>query len=129
MSTSRNPLISVVDDDGPVVEATVSLMQSVGFRAKGFLSAERFLTSRQLRHTDCLILDVRMSDIDGLELGRRLAAGNHRIPIIFMTGHDSDDVSAKAFQAGAVEFLIKPFSQKSLLRAVRSALAESRGGT
>ena len=118
-----------MDDDGSVVKATVSLMQSVGYRAKGFLSAEQFLTSRQLRHTGCLILDVRMPEIDGLELGRRLAAGNHRIPIIFMTARDGDDVSAKAFQAGAVEFLIKPFGQESLLRAVRSALAESRGGT
>jgi FixJ family two-component response regulator len=123
------PLISIVDDDRSVVEATVSLIQSVGFRAKGFLSAEQFLSSRQLRQTACLILDVRMPGIGGLELGRRLAAGGHRIPIIFMTAHGGDDVSTQAFQAGAVEFLIKPFSQESLVRAVSSALAEPPGGT
>jgi FixJ family two-component response regulator len=121
----KSPLISIVDDDRSVVEATVSLIQSVGFRAKGFLSAEQFLSSRQ---TACLILDVRMPGIGRLELGRRLAAGGHRIPIIFMTAHGGDDVSTQAFQAGAVEFLIKPFSQESLVRAVRSALAEPRGG-
>jgi FixJ family two-component response regulator len=90
------------------------------------LSAEQFLSSRQLRQTDCLILDVRMPGIGGLELGRRLAAGGHRIPIVFMTAHGGDDASNQAFQAGAVEFLIKPFSQKSLVRAVHSALADDQ---
>jgi FixJ family two-component response regulator len=118
------PLISIVDDDQSVVEAMVSLIQSVGYKAKGFRSAEDFLKSRQLLNTACLILDVLMPSIGGFELQRRLAARNYRIPIIFITSFDSDDVRIRAFQAGAVEFLCKPFSQESLFQAVRSALAD-----
>ena len=117
------PLISIVDDDQSVVEAMVSLIQPVGYKAKGFRSAEDFLKSRQLLNTACLILDVLMPSIGGFELQRRLAARNYRIPIIFITSFDSDDVRIRAFQAGAVEFLCKPFSQESLLQALRSALA------
>jgi len=116
------PLISVVDDDRSVVEAMVSLIQSVGYQAKGFRSAEEFLKSRQLLNTACLILDVRMPSMGGFELQRRMAAGNYRIPIIFITAYDSDDVRSQAFQAGAVGLLCKPFSQESLFQAVRSAL-------
>jgi len=116
------PLISVVDDDRSVVEAMVSLIQSVGYKAKGFRSAEEFLKSRQLLNTACLILDVRMPSMGGFELQRRMAAGNYRIPIIFITAYDSDDVRSQAFQAGAVGLLCKPFSQESLFQAVRSAL-------
>jgi FixJ family two-component response regulator len=123
------PLISIVDDDRSVVEAMISLIQSVGYRAKGFRSAEDFLMSRQLLKTACLILDVRMPSVGGLELQRRLAATNYRIPIIFVTSYDSDDVRTQALQAGAVGFLRKPFSQESLFQAVRSALANSQGET
>jgi FixJ family two-component response regulator len=123
------PLISIVDDDQSVVEAMVSLIQSVGYKAKGFRSAEDFLKSRQLLNTACLILDVLMPSIGGFELQRRLAARNYRIPIIFITSFDSDDVRIRAFQAGAVEFLCKPFSQEFLLQAVRSALADQQGET
>ncbi|MGA8657521.1 MAG: response regulator [Chthoniobacterales bacterium] len=123
------PLISIVDDDRSVVEAMISLIQSVGYRAKGFRSAEDFLKSRQLLNTTCLILDMRMPSVGGLELQRRLAARNYRIPIIFVTSYDSDDVRTQALQAGAVGFLRKPFSQESLFQAVRSALANSQGET
>jgi FixJ family two-component response regulator len=123
------PLISIVDDDQSVVEAMVSLIQSVGYKAKGFRSAEDFLKSRQLLNTACLILDVLMPSIGGFELQRRLAARNYRIPIIFITSFDSDDVRIRAFQAGAVEFLCKPFSQESLFQAVRAALADQQGET
>ena len=119
----KAPLISVVDDDQSVVEAMVSLIQSVGYKAKGFRSAEDFLKSRQLLSTACLILDVRMPSMGGFELHRRLVAGNYRIPIIFMTAYDSDDVRSCAFRAGAAGLLCKPFSQESLFQAVRSALA------
>jgi FixJ family two-component response regulator len=118
----RAPLISVVDDDQSVVEATVSLIQSVGYKAKGFRSAEDLLESRQLLNTACLILDVRMPSMGGFELQRRLAAKNYRIPIIFITAYDSDDVHIQALQAGAAGLLCKPFSQESLFQAVRSAL-------
>ena len=101
----------------------VSLIQSVGYQAKGFRSAEEFLKSRQLLNTACLILDVRMPSMGGFELQRRMAAGNYRIPIIFITAYDSDDVRSQAFQAGAVGLLCKPFCQKSLFQALRSALA------
>ncbi|MGA3268618.1 MAG: response regulator [Verrucomicrobiota bacterium] len=121
------PLISVVDDDQSVVEGIVSLMESVGYAAKGFCSAEDFLNSPQLRHTACLILDVRMPGIGGLELQRRLAAANDRTPIIFITAHGDHDISAEALRRGAVAFLGKPFSQEPLFDAVRSALAQ-RGG-
>jgi len=115
-----------VDDDKSLVEATVNLMDSVGFTTQGFLSAEEFLTSPQLPLTACLILDVCMPRMGGLELQRLLVARNHRIPIVFISANGGEDVSAKALEAGAVEFLHKPFSQESLLRAVRSALALSR---
>jgi FixJ family two-component response regulator len=117
------PLISVVDDDWSVVEAMVSLIQSAGYKAKGFRSAEDFLKSRQLLNTACLILDVRMPSMGGFELQRRLAAGNYRIPIIFITAYDSDNVHIRAFEAGAAGLLYKPFCQESLFQAVRSALA------
>ena len=125
----KAPLISIVDDDQSVVEAMVSLIESVGYRAKGFRSAEDFLKSRQLANSACLILDVLMPSMDGFELQRQLAARNYRIPIIFITSFDSDDVRIRAFQAGAVEFLCKPFSQESLFQAVRSALANRQGET
>jgi FixJ family two-component response regulator len=115
-------LIAVVDDDKSLVEATLSLMESVGFNAKGFYSAEDFLNSPLRQRIDCLILDVRMPQMGGLELQRLLAARNETVPIIFMTAHAAEDVSSKALKAGAVAFLLKPFSQESLLRAVRSAL-------
>ncbi|MGD0209039.1 MAG: response regulator [Verrucomicrobiota bacterium] len=122
-------LISVVDDDQSVVEGIVSLMESVGYAATGFASAEDFLNSPQLRHTACLILDVRMPGMGGFELQRRLAAKNDRTPIIFITAHGDHDISAEALQRGAVAFLRKPFSQESLLDAVRSVLAQRRGPT
>jgi FixJ family two-component response regulator len=122
----KTPLISVVDDDRSVVEAMVSLIQSVGYKAEGFSSAEDFLRSRQLLNTECLIVDVHMPPTGGFELYHQLAARNYRIPIIFITGYDNDDVQTRAFQAGAVELLRKPFSQESLFRAVRSALTGQR---
>jgi len=125
MNNINNELIAVVDDDKSVVEATVSLMESVGFNAKGFLAAKDFLASHEVHSAACLILDVRIPGMGGLELQRLLAARNARIPIIFITANGSQDVSAKALAAGAVGFLRKPFSQESLLRAVRIALDTS----
>ena len=119
-------MISIVDDDVSLVEATVSLLESVGYMAEGFCSALDFLKSPRLSDTDCLILDIRMPSIGGFELQRRLSAGNHSIPIIFVTSYDSDDAKTHATEAGAVAFLCKPFSQESLLQAVRSALASER---
>ena len=129
MSTSNVPLISVVDDDRSLVEGIISLLESVGYAAAGFVSAEDFLDSPQLRGTACLILDVRMPGLGGLELQRRLATEKIRTPIIFITADGSPEVSAEALKAGAVAFLRKPFDQESLLGALRSALARPGGPT
>ena len=129
MSTSIVPLISVVDDDRSVVEAIVSLLESVGYTAAGFVSAQDFLDSPYLRRTACLILDVRMPGMGGLELQRRLAAEDIRTPIIFITANGDLEVSAGALGGGAVACLRKPFNQESLLTALRSALAGSGGST
>ena len=123
LSTSNIPLISVVDDDRSIVESIVSLLESVGYVATGFVSAQGFLNSPQLRRTACLILDVRMPGMGGLELQRRLAAENVHIPIIFITAHAEEEVSAEALRGGGAALLHKPFSQESLLGALRSALA------
>ena len=122
----KTPLVSIVDDDWSLVEATVSLIQSLGYVAEGFRSAEDFLESRQLLKTDCLILDIRMPSMGGFELQRRLAASNYQIPIIFVTSYDSEDARIQAAQAGAMGFLYKPFSQESLFLALRSALGSQR---
>ena len=122
----KTPLISIVDDDWSLVEATVSLVQSVGYLAEGFRSAEDFLKSSQLLKTDCLILDIRMPSVDGFELKRRLADRNCQIPIIFVTSYDSEDARIQAAKAGAAGFLCKPFNQESLFGAVRSALGSQR---
>jgi FixJ family two-component response regulator len=114
-------LISVVDDDPAVTEAVVSLMQSLGFAAVGFGSAEEFLGSTHVTETACLILDVRMPGMGGLDLQRRLADDKNPTPIIFITGHRWND-AAEALRLGAVAFLLKPFSQEALFDAVRSAV-------
>jgi FixJ family two-component response regulator len=128
LSTSNVPLISVVDDDRSIVEAIVSLLESVGYDAAGFVSGQDFLNSAQLHRTACLILDLRMPGIGGLELQRRLADENVRTPIIFITANGEQEVSA-LLRGGAVAVLRKPFKQESLLGALRSALAEPGGPT
>jgi FixJ family two-component response regulator len=122
--TSEKLLVVVVDDDSLMRDSTVRLLRSFGFRVEAFASAEEFQNSDYLDETACLVVDVRMPEIGGLELQRRLIAHNHRIPIIFITAYDTDDIRSQAFQAGAAGFLGKPFSQQSLLQAVRSALGE-----
>jgi FixJ family two-component response regulator len=121
---SEKLLVVVVDDDSLMRDSTVRLLRSFGFRVEAFASAEEFQNSDYLEETACLVVDVRMPEIGGLELQRRLIAHNHRIPIIFITAYDTDDIRSQAFQAGAAGFLGKPFSQQSLLQAVRSALGE-----
>ena len=117
------PLISVVDDDDSVRESLDGLFRSVGFIAKVFASAEEFLNSDHLRTTDCLILDVRMPGMNGVELHRHLIANNFEMPVIFITAHGSDgEVRARALKNGAVDYLDKPLSEDALLKAVDEAL-------
>ena len=116
------PLISVVDDDDSVRESLGGLIRSVGFAVKAFASAEEFLTSDRLPDTDCLILDVRMPGMNGLELQRRLAASHMSIPVIFITAHGDEEARVRALNGGAVEYLLKPFSEEALLKAIDTAL-------
>jgi FixJ family two-component response regulator len=125
---SESGLIAVVDDDEAIREATESLIRSVGFKAVVFPSAEDFLRSSHLQDTACLIVDVRMPGMSGLELQRQLATANYAIPIIFITAHGDADMRARALRAGAVAFLDKPFSDEVLLGAVQAALQSSLGG-
>jgi len=113
----------VVDDDESVRESLRGLIRSVGLHVQTFASAEEFSHSEQLEQTDCLILDVRMPGMSGLDLQRQLAQSRHGIPIIFITAHGSDEgVRARALRDGAVAYLIKPFSEDALLKAVNAAL-------
>ena len=100
-------------------------MRSVGFGVKAFSSAEEFLNSDHPRVADCLVLDVRMQGMNGLELQRRLVASQCRIPVIFISAHGDEEVRARALREGAVDFLIKPFSEEALLNAIQSALNPS----
>lgn len=115
-------LIAVVDDDESICRSTSLLLQSFGYRAAAFASAEGFRTSALLRDTSCLILDVQMPDLNGLELQSRLTAEGCSIPIIFITAYDNKESHRQAMEGGAVAFLRKPFSDEQLLLTIRSAL-------
>jgi FixJ family two-component response regulator len=119
-------LISVVDDDESVRRTTTLLIESFGFRAAAFESAETFLNSGHLHDTSCLIVDVQMPGMDGLQLQSHLAAAGCGIPIIFITAYESKDSRQRAMQAGAAAFLGKPFSDEQLLQIIRSALRFSQ---
>jgi len=121
----RVPLISIVDDDDAVRNSLDDLIRSIGFRTQGFPSAEAFLSSHQARATACLILDVRMPGMNGLDLQRQMVAADWRIPIIFITSHADDGARARALEAGAVDFLYKPFREEELVHAIDAALKHS----
>jgi FixJ family two-component response regulator len=115
-------LISIVDDDESVREALCGLLRSVGYAVKAFASAEEFLASDQLRNADCLVLDVRMPGMGGIELHRQLVAGHYEIPVILITAHEDDGMQARALSGGVGAVLIKPFSEEAILSAIHSAL-------
>ena len=118
---TKVPIIGIVDDDESVRMATSSLIRSVGYRAALFASAEAFLTSGQIDEMDCLIVDLHMPQLGGLELSQRLAEMNNPIPIIFVSALH-DELRARALNEGAVAVLAKPFNDKALLSAIHSAL-------
>ena len=122
MSAPNVPLISIVDDDESVRDALKSLLDSMGFHAEVFASGEAFLNSPDISHTDCLIADVRMPGMSGLQLQDRLNATHSSIPIIFISAHDDGDAKARGLRAGAVDFLKKPFSEDALVRAISACL-------
>jgi FixJ family two-component response regulator len=121
----RVPLIAIIDDEDALRNSLDNLLRSVGFRAQGFSSAEAFLTSNQARETACLMLDVRMPGMNGLELQRQIVAANWQIPIIFVTSHADDEARARALEAGAVAFLYKPCREEDLLNVIDAALKQS----
>ena len=119
---AKAKLIAIVDDDESVRIALEDLMQAVGLPAKTFASAEEFLNSGQQHQTACLIADVRMPGLSGLELQAKLEAERCQIPTIFITAHGDAKMRLQALRLGAVEFLSKPFSDEALLENVRAAL-------
>ena len=121
----RAPLIVVVDDDDALRNSLDDLLQSVGFRVQGFASAEAFLQAQPAPETACLLLDVRLPGMDGLELQRQLAAMHWRLPIIFVTAYADDTVRTRALAAGAVAVLSKPCREEDLLQAIEAALTQA----
>jgi FixJ family two-component response regulator len=119
-------IVFVIDDDESIREALKSLIRSVGLRAETFASARDFLQSTRPDLPACLILDVRMPGLSGLDLQRELAEASIHIPIIFITGHGDIPMSVRAMKAGAVEFLTKPFRDQDLLDAIQQALERDR---
>jgi FixJ family two-component response regulator len=115
-------IVLVIDDDASVREALSSLIRSVGLQAKVFASAPEFLRSKLPDCPSCLVLDVRLPELSGLDFQNDLAKANIGIPIVFITGHGDIPMSVKAMKAGAVEFLTKPFRDQDLLDAIRLGL-------
>jgi FixJ family two-component response regulator len=116
------PLMAIVDDDDAPRNSLDNLLRSVGFRVQGFASAEAFLQAQHAPETACLILDVRLPGMNGLELQRQLVAAHWGIPIIFVTAYADDDMRSRALAAGAVAFLSKPCREEDLLQAIEAAL-------
>jgi FixJ family two-component response regulator len=123
MATPRRAeLVAIVDDDDSVRSALHGMLKAVGLPTLAFASAEEFLKSGQQHQTACLIADIRMPGISGLELQAKLNAEHCRIPTIFITAHGDAQMRMQALRAGAVEFLAKPFDDEALLQTVRAAL-------
>jgi len=116
------PIVFIVDDDLSMRSALRNLIQSVGFRVEVFSSAQEFLGHKRAMTPACLVLDVRLKGMSGLELQRELAAANDPIPVIFITGHGDIPMTVRAMKAGAIEFLPKPFRDQDLLDAIHQAI-------
>ena len=123
---TRAPVVFVVDDDPSVRSSLKFLLSTVGLQVESFDSADTFLQRKPPDAPSCLVLDVRLPGLSGLDFQRELAARNIRIPIVFVTGHGDIPMSVRAMKAGAVEFLTKPFRDQDLLDAVRIALERDR---
>ncbi|MGD0437672.1 MAG: response regulator transcription factor [Bryobacteraceae bacterium] len=124
--TGPDPIVFVVDDDASVRDAVKKLLASVGLRVETFGSAREFLAAKRPEAPSCLVLDVRLPELSGLEFQRDLAKAGVHIPIIFISGHADVPVTVRAMKAGAVEFLTKPFRGQELLDAIQEAIANDR---
>ena len=123
MATQRKDrLVAIIDDDDSMRTALLGLLKSAGLLAQAYASAEEFLRSGNQHNTACLIADIRMPGMSGLELLAHLNADHCRIPTIFITAHGDEKMRMQAMRAGAVEFLAKPFDDEALLESVRAAL-------
>jgi FixJ family two-component response regulator len=122
----KQPLISIVDDDPSVGEAIANLLRAAGFSARAYCCAEDFLQSPRRRRTACLIADLRMPGMTGLELHRHLMQSDRPIPTVLITAHADESLRAQALRAGVVCYLTKPFHEDDLLGCIRSALAHGR---
>jgi len=124
--STEAPTVLVVDDDASMREVLQSLLESVGLRVETFRTAQDFLDRRPLEGLACLVLDVRLPGLSGLDLQKELTRSGSPIPIVFITGHGDVAMSVQAMKAGAVEFLTKPFRDQQLLDAIQQALARHR---
>jgi FixJ family two-component response regulator len=125
---NKNHLIAIVDDDESVREATKGLMRSVGLAVEAFSSGEDFLRSPHLGRTACVVTDINMPGMSGLDLHRRIEALDKKIPTILITAYPNEGVRARALSAGVVCYLVKPFSKEELLHCIRSALDSAQDG-
>jgi FixJ family two-component response regulator len=124
--TETDAMVFVVDDDAPMRESLKNLIRSVGLRAELFASAQEFLGAKRPDVPSCLVLDVRLPGLSGLDLQRRTTDAGMEIPVIFITGHGDIPMTVRAMKAGAVEFLTKPFRDQDLLDAIQLALERDR---
>lgn len=124
--SETDAMVFVVDDDVPMRESLKNLIRSVGLRVELFSSAQEFLRSKRLDLPSCLVLDVRLPGLSGLDLQKRTTEAGMEIPIIFITGHGDIPMSVRAMKAGAVEFLTKPFRDQDLLDSIQEALERDR---
>lgn len=124
MMTAPAAMVFVVDDDASVRKSLSRLVSAAGYRVQAYASAGEFLARRPEPGPSCLVLDVRMPGVTGLDLQQTLASAVHEIPIIFITGHGDIPTTVKAMKAGAVDFLAKPFAGKDLLDAIQRAVAK-----
>jgi FixJ family two-component response regulator len=125
MAEQARQTVAVVDDDSRIRESIESLLDSAGYNASLFRSAEEFLQSAEVAETTCLITDVRMPGIDGLELQRRVRLKRPRLPIIFISAHCDDEIRQRALDQGAIGFLYKPFDGADLLSTIGPALNQT----
>jgi FixJ family two-component response regulator len=122
------PLISIIDDDESMREAIKGLVKSLGYRVEAAASAQEFLSSPHIRRTSCLITDMQMPGITGLELYQHLSTSGKPIPTILITAYPDDGVRERALAAGVIGYLSKPFDENDLLACIRSALTHARSG-